>query len=48
MTGVYIDKNGNWKLQVNLVVLVNVEALPGRWESVRSIYMTIVFKLRVR
>jgi hypothetical protein len=48
MTGVYIDKNGNWKLQINLVVLVNVETTPGRWESVRSIYLTIVFKLKMR
>jgi hypothetical protein len=48
MTGVYIDKNGNWKIQANIVVLVNVETTPGRWESVRSIYMTIVFKLKVR
>jgi hypothetical protein len=48
MTGVYIDKNGNWKIQLNIVVLVNVETTPGRWESVRSIYMTIVFKLKVK
>ena len=47
MTGVYIDKNGNWKIQANLVVLVNVETLPGRWESVRSIYITAVFKFKI-
>jgi len=48
MTGVYIDKNGNWKFQTNLVAYVNVEKSAGRWESVRSIYLTIVFKLKMR
>ena len=31
---------------MNIVVLVNVESTPGRWESERSIYMTIVFNLK--
>jgi hypothetical protein len=47
MSGVYIDKNGNWKLQVNLVVLVNIETFPDIWEKIRSIYLTVVFKLKM-
>ena len=31
---------------MNIVVLVNVESIPGRWESKRSSFMTIVFKLK--
>ena len=30
-----------------MVALVNVETEPGRWESVRSIYITAVFKFKI-
>lgn len=47
MTGIYMDKNGNWKIQVNLVMNVNVEVTPRNWESARDIYVTAVFKMKV-
>ena len=47
MTGIYMDKNGNWKLQINIAFQLNVERLPGMWEPVRNIYLTTVAKLKV-
>lgn len=47
MTGIYIDKNGNWKFQVNFAMQLNVEHLPGMWEPVRNIYVTAVFKMKL-
>lgn len=47
MTGIYIDKNGNWKVQVNIVMNLNVETSTRNWESARDIYMTAVFKFKV-
>lgn len=47
MSGVYIDKNGNWKLQLNLQMNLNVETTPKNWESARDIYITGVFKFKV-
>ena len=46
MTGIYIDKNGNWKVQINIVMNLNVETSPRNWESARDIYMTAVFKMK--
>jgi hypothetical protein len=46
MTGIYIDKNGNWKVQINIVMNLNVETSPRNWESARDIYMTVVFKMK--
>ena len=46
MTGIYMDKNGNWKFQINVAFQLNVERLPGMWEPVRNIYMTVVAKLK--
>ena len=46
MTGIYMDKNGNWKLQVNVAFQLNVETFPKSWEPVRNIYMTIICKLK--
>jgi len=48
MTGIYIDKNGNWKIQVNIVMNLNVETSPRNWEAARDIYMTAVFKMKVQ
>ena len=48
MTGIYMDKNGNWKIQMNLAAQINLENLPGMWEPVRNIYMTLVFKFKIQ
>jgi hypothetical protein len=29
MTGVYVDKNGNWKIQLNVPLQINIETLPS-------------------
>lgn len=47
MTGMYVDKNGNWKLQVNMAAVINVETLPDVWDAVRNLYVTLVFKLKM-
>ena len=47
MSGIYMDKNGNWKFQINLSAQINVESLPGVWDPVRNIYMTMVFKMKI-
>lgn len=48
MTGIYMDKNGNWKIQMNLAAQINLENLPGMWEPVRNIYMTLVMKFKLQ
>jgi len=47
MTGIYIDKNGNWKFMINIVANIMVETTPKHWEPVRNIYTTITFKLKM-
>jgi len=47
MTGMYMDKNGNFKLQVNIAGVINLETLPNVWEAVRNLYVTLVFKMKV-
>ena len=47
MTGMYVDKNGNWKLQVNMAAVINVETLPDVWDAVRNLYFTLVFKMKL-
>lgn len=42
MTGIYIDKNGNWKVQVNLVLSIEVETDRNVWEPARNLYLTLV------
>lgn len=42
MTGIYIDKNGNWKVQVNVVLSIEVEANRNVWEPARNLYLTFV------
>lgn len=46
MTGMYMDKNGNWKMQVNVAASINVETFPGVWDSARELYVTFVFKYK--
>ena len=47
MTVMYVDKNGNWKLQINMVATINVKTLPDVWDAVRSVYITLVFKMKM-
>jgi hypothetical protein len=47
MTGMYVDKNGNWKLQINMAAVINVETLPDVWDAVRNLYVTMVFKMKM-
>lgn len=47
MSGLYIDKNGNWKLQVNLPMTIMVEQSKGQWDEARQVYLTIVFKFKI-
>lgn len=47
MTGIYMDKNGNWKFQINVNAQVNVETLPDMWDPVRNVYATLVLKLKI-
>lgn len=35
MSGLYIDKNGNWKLQVNMPLSIMVETAGKQWEEAR-------------
>lgn len=48
MTGIYIDKNGNWKIQINICLNIAVETSPGNWENARTGYGTIVFKMKIK
>lgn len=47
MSGIYMDKNGNWKVQINMPLQLNVETLPGVWEAARNLYITMVAKARI-
>jgi len=47
MSGVYMDKNGNWKVQLNVPLQINVETLPNMWEPVRNLYVTMVAKAKL-
>lgn len=46
MSGIYMDKNGNWKILVNINAQVNVEKMPGVFEDIRNIYITLVAKFK--
>ena len=46
-TGVYMDKNGNFKAQINLPAQINIEKMPGMWEPIRHVYVTVVAKAKV-
>lgn len=47
MSGIYIDKNGNWNIQVNLPLTILVETGPRKWEEARKIYITAAFKFKL-
>lgn len=47
MSGVYMDKNGNFKFMLNVAFQINVETMPGMWDAVRNIFMTLTFKMKV-
>lgn len=47
MTGIYMDKNGNWKLQINVAAQLNVETLPEMWDPVRNVFATFVMKFKL-
>ena len=42
-----MDKNGNFKVQLNVAAQINLEKLPKQWEPVRNIYLTLVFKFKL-
>jgi hypothetical protein len=46
-TGIYMDKNGNFKAQINIPAQINIETMPGMWEPIRHIYVTLVAKCRI-
>lgn len=46
-TGIYMDKNGNFKAQVNIPAQINIERMPGMWEPVRHLYITVVAKAKL-
>jgi len=48
MSGIYIDKNGNWKVQLNLNVNLLVRGSGGSFKNVRQCYLTLVFKMRMK
>ena len=48
MTGINIDKNGNWKVQINICMNIAVETSPGNWENARTGYGTVVFKMKIK
>jgi hypothetical protein len=47
MSGIYIDKNGNWKIQANFPVTIMVEKPGKQWEEARQVYLTLVFKYKI-
>ena len=50
MSGVYIDKNGNFKMKLNIGITITVETSKSSksYEEVRNVYMTMVFKMKVK
>ena len=48
ISGMYIDKNGNFKFQMNMMAQLNVEQMPEVWEPARHIYVTFVFKMKLQ
>ena len=47
MTGMYMDKNGNFKMVLNIPAAITVESSPGNWEDARTAYMTFVCKFKI-
>jgi hypothetical protein len=48
MSGIYMDRNGNWKIMINLALQLNVETLPGMWDPIRNIFLTLQFKMKMQ
>ena len=46
-SGIYMDKNGNFKAQLNVPAQINIEQMPGMWEPIRHIYITVVAKAKI-
>jgi hypothetical protein len=42
-----MDKNGNWKIMMNLSLQINVETLPGMWDASRNVFLTLQFKMKL-
>jgi hypothetical protein len=47
-TGIYMDKNGNFKMVMNIPAQINIENMPGMWEPIRNLYFTFVAKAKVQ
>jgi len=47
MTGIYMDKNGNFKVQLNVAAQINLQTEPAQWDPVRNIYLSLVFKFKL-
>jgi len=48
MSGIYIDKNGNWKIQLNLNVNLLAQTSGSNYKPIRNCYVTVVFKMRIK
>lgn len=46
ISGIYVDKNGNWKVRLNMNIQVNLEQSEDQWIPVRNIYATFVFTFK--
>lgn len=46
ISGIYVDKNGNWKVRMNINIQVNLEKDEDQWIPVRNIYATFVFTFK--
>jgi hypothetical protein len=40
-TGIYMDKNGLWKINLNIPIVMNVEESEGNWVEIRRIFITL-------
>ena len=47
MSGIYMDKNGNFKVQLNLAAQINLDNGEQDWQPVRNIYLTLVLKFKL-
>merc|ERR1712224_418357 len=46
MSGVYMDKKGNWKMVMNIDFAANVDR-DSEWIEMRHFYATVVFKFKL-
>ena len=47
MSGIHVDKNGNWKIQLNVPATIMVETADKQWEKARHVYTTLIFKFKI-